>query len=421
MDLHALPFVVNPPSPQAGERDDSVWSNHEHGAVARARDTASLIAREAPQEPLFLFSRCQLIADARRFLAGFPGETAFAVKANPTPAVIGALHAAGIEAFDVASLAEMELVRRVAPQARLRFNNPVKTRGEIARAIRHFGVRHLTVDDELELDKVLAAAGALRLEIAVRFRTERKAGHHDFRTKFGATPELAACLLQAVAAAGHVPVLYFHPGSQCLAPDAYSDLIEDAGEIALAAAIVPAALNVGGGFPVSYPGDDAAPMEAFFEAIRAAHAHHFDPSATRLLCEPGRALAAPCMSLLVQVRHRRPTGEVFLSDGLYGALAELFIAPIRFPYRVLGGDGEPLGGPTEPTRVFGPTCDPTDVLPELLELPAGIAEGDYVEFGLIGGYGPSTVSRFNGFGTSRVVEVERVFAGEEALPTAQAA
>lgn len=419
MDLHALPFVVNPPSPESGQHDESLWSDRQ--AVSRARDTASLIVRDAPQEPLFLFSRGQLIRDARRFLAGFPGETAFAVKANPTPAVIQSLHGAGIECFDVASLAEMELVRQFAPQARLRFNNPVKTRNEIVRALHQFAVRHLTVDDERELEKVLSAAGSLQLEIAVRFRIERKAGHHDFRTKFGATPDLAAHLLQAVAAAGHEPVLYFHPGSQCLAPDAYSDLIEDAAEIAEAAGIVPAALNVGGGFPVSYPGDDAAPMESFFEAVRAAHARYFDAHQTRLLCEPGRALAAPCMSLLVQVRHRRPTGEVFLSDGLYGALAELFIAPIRFPYRVLGADGEALEGPTEPTRVFGPTCDPTDVLPELLDLPAGIDEGDFVEFGLIGGYGPSTVSRFNGFGTSKMVEVDRVFASDEALPTARAA
>ena len=65
--------------------------------------------------------------------------------------------------------------------------------------------------------------------------------------------------------------------------------------------------------------------------IHARFDRHFNQSGTRLLAEPGRALVASSMSLVMPVRHRRPSGEVFLGDGLYGALQELFIAPIRFP------------------------------------------------------------------------------------------
>jgi len=380
-------------------------------AASRYPDTAAFIRAQWPDEACFLFSRDNLVHEAARFLEGFPGSVAYAVKANPTPAVLEALLSAGVAAFDVASIAEIVLVRSLSPTAELRFNNPVKTRREIARAIHHYGVRHLTIDDERELEKVLGIAGVARVEIAVRFQVERKAGYHDFRSKFGASRADAAAMLRRIHEAGHRPALCFHPGSQCLDPSAYADLIEDAAEIAAQAGVVPSALNVGGGFPVSYARYEGAPLEAFFETIGESFGRFFDPARTRLLAEPGRALVATSMSLLLPVRHRRPTGEVFLGDGLYGTLQELFIAPIRFPYRVLRG-GAPLSGGSASVRVYGPTCDPTDVLPEPLELPVGIDEGDYIELGLIGGYGPSTVSRFNGFGTREVVEVDEIFTGD---------
>jgi ornithine decarboxylase len=55
--------------------------------------------------------------------------------------------------------------------------------------------------------------------------------------------------------------------------------------------------------------------------------------------------------------------------------------------------------------VYGPTCDPLDVLPGKLNLPTNIQEGDYLEFSSVGAYGAATSTRFSGYGTRNVVHV----------------
>jgi len=58
-----------------------------------------------------------------------------------------------------------------------------------------------------------------------------------------------------------------------------------------------------------------------------------------------------------------------------------------------------------PYTVYGPTCDPLDVLPGRLSLPANLQEGDYLEFSSLGAYGAATSTRFNGYGTRNVVHI----------------
>ena len=119
---------------------------------ANARDTAhgdigALIAAEAPDEPLFCFSPRQAHNVARRFRAGFPGAVTYAVKSNPTPDLVRAFVEVGITAFDVASTAEMALVRAILPDATLHYNNPIRSEAEIRQAISAFDVRHFAIDD----------------------------------------------------------------------------------------------------------------------------------------------------------------------------------------------------------------------------------------------------------------------------------
>ena len=64
-----------------------------------------------PDQPVYCFRPQVLAEDAQRFMALFPGKTAYAVKTNGEPMVIETLLAAGIGAFDVASPGEIEAVR----------------------------------------------------------------------------------------------------------------------------------------------------------------------------------------------------------------------------------------------------------------------------------------------------------------------
>jgi ornithine decarboxylase len=375
-------------------------------AAARALD---------PQQPVFCFSPAALRSTVAKFRSGFPGEVSYAVKANGASVVVAAMAEAGIGVFDVASVKEMNVVAAAAPGARLNYHNPVKSRQEIAEAVAVHGCRRLALDDVGELAKILEVVGAgQELELAVRFRLPpHGAAAHDFSTKFGADPQGAADLLRLVARSGHRPVLTFHPGSQCTEPQAYARYIAVAGEIGRAAGVRLAALNVGGGFPASYRHSIAPPLADFFAAIAASAATAFpDHQRPPLECEPGRGLIASSISLLTRVKLVKPSRrELFLNDGIYGALMEMSQAPALAPhYRVIR-DGGIHGGPLQPFIAYGPTCDPIDRIPGELILPADIAEDDFVEFSTVGAYGAATATRFNGYGTTAMAIVQDVFSG----------
>lgn len=374
-----------------------------------ARDVARSLA---PERPLLCFAPEMLSVRAKAFLEGFPGEVSYAVKANSHPAVIGTLARAGIAVFDVASVAEMETVQAIAPAARFHYHNPIKSRGEIARAFRSFGCRRFAVDDHLELAKIADTTGLVRdIEIAVRFRLPPLGlSAHDFSCKFGATPEEAALLLRQATDLGFKPVLTFHPGSQCLDPAAYVRHIEVAAAIAREAGVTLHALNVGGGFPARYRDDQVPALEGFFAAIAEAVNASFAET-PQLECEPGRGLVAASMSLLTRVKlvkHGRR--EIFLNDGIYGALLEMSQAPgLTPPYRAIRC-GDVLTGEEGGFTVYGPTCDPLDRLPVPLTLPEAVDEDDFVEFGTLGAYGAATSTRFNGYEVADVVTVRSVLA-----------
>ena len=50
-----------------------------------------LVAVERPEEPMHCLRPLAITAAARAFVTGFPGETLYAVKCNPEPAVLRAL------------------------------------------------------------------------------------------------------------------------------------------------------------------------------------------------------------------------------------------------------------------------------------------------------------------------------------------
>ena len=82
-----------------GHMAKTVWEN-----------PAEIVRSLRPENPVLVFAPTVLQDRARQFLASFPGLVTYAVKSNPDEAVITNLVAAGIRGFDVASLAEIELV-----------------------------------------------------------------------------------------------------------------------------------------------------------------------------------------------------------------------------------------------------------------------------------------------------------------------
>jgi ornithine decarboxylase len=365
-----------------------------------------------PEEPVFLFSASELKSRAKQFIDNFPGQVTYAVKCNPSSEVLFTLASSGIKTWDVASVHEMGYVRAVSADATFHYHNPVKSRREISDAYKTFGCRRFSVDCREEVQKIIDVIGKdASVELAVRLVLPRERGSsaHDFSTKFGAPEHICIELLQQVVAAGYQPVLTFHPGSQSKEPQVYVRHIEAAARIAKNAGVSIKKLNVGGGFPANYELSTAPEPEVFFRAIDQAVTRAFGEDHPTLECEPGRGLVATCMSLLTAVKLVCTDGDdLFINDGVYGGLMEYMQAPdLKPPFRLIR-DGKELEGVAKSYKVFGPTCDPTDVLPHRLDMHQGIREGDFIEFGTLGAYGLATSTRFNGYGDHKIVAVDHV-------------
>ncbi|NQW13980.1 MAG: type III PLP-dependent enzyme [Rhodobacter sp.] len=356
-----------------------------------------------PEEPVHFFCPEALQAQAKRFLDGFPGLVTYAVKSNPSEQVLTNLVAAGVTGFDVASPAEIRTMRRLAPNAALHYNNPVRTRSELRVAVEN-GVCSYSVDRMSELEKLAEVVPTKGIEVAVRFKLPVSGAYYDFGAKFGAHPNDAVKLLQKVVELGYIPSLNFHPGTQCEEPAAYRIYIMEASEIARKAEINVKRLNVGGGFP-SMRHDDIEDLEYFFRTIKRANRDAFGDNQPDLICEPGRGMVGDSFALAAQVKGLRDDGAVYLNDGIYGGLSEFKMVNAVERFVVLSPEGVIRTEETESRVVFGPTCDSSDSLMNKLDLPADIADEDYILFQSMGAYVIGVTTDFNGFGQLQSVMV----------------
>lgn len=366
--------------------------------------SAEMVVALEPREPVYCVYPALLRTLARSFLAAFPGRVLYAVKANPEPRILRELWAAGIRYFDTASLEEMRVVHGVAEEAGCYFMAPVKFPGAMREAFDHHGVRDCVIDHADELERVAREVPLRELTVFVRMAAHEPAALYDLSEKFGAPEDRAEELLREVARRGARPALAFNVGSLVRHPEAYTNAMERAAGVLERSGVEVGWLDVGGGFPRSYPEPVTGPMEACTAAV--AEARGLLPAGVELLAEPGRALVADGLSLVTRVLHRE-TERLYLNDGVWGSLIEPLVAQgrFRFPVRVLR-DGRVLDPPDEPFQVFGPTCDSLDRLPRPIPLPAAIRAGDWVEFGMIGAYSLSNRTRFNGIYPDRFVRIE---------------
>ena len=379
-------------------------TSFETNVDALPRFASALKAIEAlkPSEPLYLVHPEKFAAAAKQFLDGFPGDVLYAVKANPHPIALTQLWRGGIRHFDTASLGEIEAVKGLFPEAVCHFMAPVRLPGQAKAAFEKHGVTDFVVDSEAELEKLLIETGnAKKLRVFVRLVAQLGGALLEMSSKYGCRPEEAAKLLKRVRTAGAAPCLTFHVGSQCLSPFSYAQAIEIAQRTVALAGVEIAALDIGGGFPAAYSGQEPPPYHWYFDMIKEALNSLGRPN-LNIMCEPGRALCAPGISLVTQVVMRRGD-RLYLNDGIYGSFDEQRFAGFEEDYPPSAftldakGKAKALSGEKRPFRAYGPTCDSADVLPRPLPLPDSIATGDYILFGAMGAYTVSSRSSFNGY------------------------
>ena len=364
-----------------------------------------LVRERSPERPVALVRQDAVAVAARWFRDKFKGDVLYAVKANPSPWVIRTLVENGVTGFDVASLAEVELIAQHAPGSRMAFMHPVKSRAAISAAYFDHGVTTFAFDTHDELEKILAStAGAKDLNLIVRLAVDAPGAAYALNGKFGVSQtDAPSLLLAARRATQDLMGVSFHVGSQCMNPRAFQAAMSQTSRALVRAGVLADVVDIGGGFPSIYPGMEPPELDAYIEAIDRGFSEMMVHETTELWAEPGRALVAEGGSLLAKVELRKGDA-LYLNDGSYGNLFDASVTKWPFPVKLWRGSGE-ASSELKPFKFFGPTCDSVDAAPGPVWLPADVEEGDYIEIGMLGAYGVAMASRFNGFGETDTVAV----------------
>ena len=371
------------------------------------------IAKRKPVDPVTLVRPHAAARAARFFVEKFPGRSMYAVKANPSPALLRILWDNGVSHYDTASIAEVRLVKATLPDATCCFMHPVKSVEAIAEAYHIHGVRTFSLDSMEELAKIEVAtaqedgSAATDLTLCVRIRVSSEYAKLSLGSKFGVGPDESKELLIATRQVADALGICFHVGSQTMSPDAYANAMERVRAAIVDAAVTVDVIDVGGGFPSAYPGMTPPPLERFFETIHRAFESLPISYSAELWAEPGRALCAEYASVVVRVERRRGA-ELFINDGAYGTLFDAAHIGWKYPVQLLR---EPDSYARDVDFAFwGPTCDDLDYMKGPFPLPADVQAGDYVEIGMLGAYGTAMRTQFNGFGSG-----DTVIATDEAM------
>jgi len=363
-----------------------------------------LVSSIRPVDPIYCIRPNSIKSACSWFKHNFPGQILYAVKTNPLEKVIKIIGESGVDKFDVASINEVKLIRKVFPKARAYYMNTVKNREHIKEAYSNYNIRDFALDTKEELQKIIEATnGARDLILYVRVSISNEHAEIDLSKKFGALPSEALGLLRLAKAHAKKVGLSFHVGSQCMHPISYAKGIREVGNIIKKTKIVPDVINVGGGFPSVYPDLNPQPLENYIQEIKNAFDSLKLENKPELLCEPGRALVAESGSSIVKVILRKKQ-KIYINDGTYGSLFDAGVLNFVLPTRMIS-NGRMTSKKLTAYSLYGPTCDSADFMKGPFVLPNNLKEGDYIEIGQLGAYSLTFRTKFNGFYSNQIFEV----------------
>ena len=196
------------------------------------KDVNELINVLKPDQPVYCIRPQSIKKSTKFFKDNFPGKVLYAVKTNPNEKVIKQIILNGINNFDVASLSEISLIKRIKPDANLYFMHTVKSKESISSAYLNFGVKNFALDNKDELRKILEATNQAKdLNLFVRIAVSNEHAEIDLSRKFGALPSEALGLVRLCKEHSKKLGISFHVGSQCMHKISYSKGIHEIGNI----------------------------------------------------------------------------------------------------------------------------------------------------------------------------------------------
>jgi len=330
--------------------------------------------------------------------------------------------------FDVVSGGELyRALTAGADPGKVVYAGAGKTEAEIEYALKE-GILMFNVESRPELERIGEVAGRLgtRARAAVRInpdvdaRTHAKTTTGKGGTKFGIGIDETEKLFADAAGLAGVEVcgIHLHLGSPIYSTEPYERALEKAlaliGRLRAAGRAVEW-LNTGGGYAISYTGEEVVGPADYAAAMRS----YLEKSGCAVIIEPGRYIAGNSAVLLTQVVYRKETqfGKRFLvcdaamNDLMRPTLYEAYhrIWPVQsrqgMPALMRPQDAGYEGVQTQICDVVGPICETGDYLAQDRPLPAVQAGGLLAVFSA-GAYGFTMSSNYNGRPRAAEVLVE---------------
>jgi ornithine decarboxylase len=372
--------------------------------MRKFKDVNELVNKLKPDYPVYCLRPESIKTSTQFFKNNFPGTVLYAVKTNPNEKVLKNIISNGIEHFDVASINEIKLIKKIKVDAKLYFMHTVKNKESISEAYFNLGVKDFALDTKDELQKILEATNQAKdLNLYVRIAISNEHAEIDLSRKFGVLPNEALGLVRLCKEHSKKLGISFHVGSQCMHKISFTKAVEEVGNIIRKTKILPDIINVGGGFPSIYPDLNPEPLINYIVEINKAIANLKLPNKPKLMCEPGRAIVAESGSTIVKVILRKKQ-KLYINDGTYGSLFDAGVPNFVFPSKMITS-GRIQSKKLTAFSFFGPTCDSLDYMKGPFLLPNNIKEGDYIELGQLGAYALTFRTKFNGFFSDEIFEL----------------
>ncbi len=373
--------------------------------MQKFKTVEELVNRLKPVEPVYCIRKKTIQLASKYFQNKFPGKVLYALKTNPNLTVLKTIVESGINNFDVASINEIETIKKISPNANCSYMHTIKSRESIEEAYFKHNIKTFSLDTKDELIKILESTKKAKdLKLFVRVSVSNEHAEIDLSKKFGASSAEAAGLFRLTKQYSKKIGLSFHVGSQCMHPISYSKGITEIGNIIKKTKIIPDVINVGGGFPTIYPDLIPQSLEYYFEEIKKGLKNLKLDKLPEIICEPGRAIVAESGSTIVRVNLRKKQ-KLYINDGTYGTLFDAGVPNIVYPSKIIT-NGRIISKKLTSFDFYGPTCDSMDYMKGPFLLPNNIKENDYIELGQLGAYGLTFRTHFNGLYSDNIFEVE---------------
>ena len=373
--------------------------------MQKFKSVEELVNQLKPTEPVYCIRKKSIQLASKFFQNKFPGKVLYAVKTNPHPIVLKTIVESGIENFDVASIKEIEAIRKIKPNAKCSYMHTVKSRESIKEAYFKHKIKSFSLDTKDELIKIIENTNQAKdLKLFVRVAVSNEHAEIDLSKKFGAINSEATGLLRLAKQYAKKIGLSFHVGSQCMNPISYAKGISEIGNIIKKTKIVPDVINIGGGFPTIYPDLVPQSLDNYFDEIKKNLINLNLKKLPEIICEPGRAIVAESGSTIVRVNLRKKQ-KLYINDGTYGTLFDAGVPNIVYPSKLITS-GRIISKKLTSFDFYGPTCDSMDYMKGPFILPKNIKENDYIELGQLGAYGLTFRTQFNGYYSDSIYEVE---------------